>query len=67
MGPAMGAFKGHRIHLVSQAASDLNFTVVVGEEGADRLVRDLHDLLIPKAADPELFGPSWEELAKRRD
>lgn len=67
MGPAMQAFEGHRIHLMSQAASDLNFTVVVDEEGADRLVRDLHEILIPKTADPDIFGPSWEELAKRRD
>jgi diaminopimelate decarboxylase/aspartate kinase len=66
MGPAMEAFQGHRIHLVSQAASDLNFTVVVDEEGADRLVRDLHEILIPRSEDPEIFGPSWEELAKRR-
>jgi len=66
MGPAMETFAGHRIHLVSQAASDLNFTVVVDEEGADRLVRDLHAILIPKSADPDLFGPSWEELARRR-
>jgi diaminopimelate decarboxylase/aspartate kinase len=67
MGSAMKAFEGHRIHLVTQAASDLNFTLVVDEDGSDRLVRDLHALLIPTAEDPEIFGPSWEELGKRRD
>ncbi len=64
MGPVMEVFEGHRIHLVSQAASDLNFTVVVDEEGTDRLVRRLHDLLIPRSAESEVFGPSWEELSR---
>ncbi|MSR22226.1 MAG: aspartate kinase [Gemmatimonadetes bacterium] len=63
MGPVMAAFEGHRIHLVSQAASDLNFTVVVDEEGVDRLVRRLHDLLIPQSTESDVFGPSWEELS----
>ena len=64
MGPALEAFEGHRIHLVSQAASDLNFTVVVDEDGVEALVRRLHDLLIPDQPDETLFGPSWEELRR---
>jgi diaminopimelate decarboxylase/aspartate kinase len=65
MGPVLEAFEGHRIHLLSQAASDLNFTVVVDEEGADELVRKLHAVLIPEGESSEVFGPSWEELRKR--
>ncbi|MCA9546614.1 MAG: hypothetical protein KC613_19550, partial [Myxococcales bacterium] len=42
LGPALQAFEEHRIHLVSQAASDVNFTVVVDADQADRLVRALH-------------------------
>jgi diaminopimelate decarboxylase/aspartate kinase len=64
MGPVMEAFAGHRIHLVSQAASDLNFTVVVDEDGANRLVRRVHEILIPATGTTDVFGPSWEELTE---
>ncbi len=47
---------------MSQAASDLNLTVVVDEDQADRLVRLLHAQLIAQAGSPEVFGPSWEQL-----
>jgi len=63
MGDAMKSLEDHHIHLLSQAASDLNFTVVVDEEGADELVRRLHAILIPADGDGEgTFGPSWVEL-----
>lgn len=57
LGPALQAFEEQRIHLVSQAASDLNLTVVVDEDQADRLVRSLHALLFADAAADPLFGP----------
>jgi diaminopimelate decarboxylase/aspartate kinase len=50
LGPALEVFEEKKIHLVSQAASDLNLTLVVDEREADRLVRRLHDLLF---ADPD--------------
>lgn len=62
LGPALEVFEQQRIHLVSQAASDLNLTVVVDEDQADRLVRLLHAQLIAQAGSPEIFGPSWEQL-----
>lgn len=62
LGPALEVFEQQRIHLVTQAASDLNLTVVVDEEQADRLVRLLHAQLIADAGSPEVFGPSWEQL-----
>jgi diaminopimelate decarboxylase/aspartate kinase len=62
LGPALEVFEQQRIHLLSQAASDLNLTVVVDEDQADRLVRLLHAQLIAEAASPEVFGPSWEQL-----
>ncbi len=62
LGPAMEVFEQQRIHLVAQASSDLNLTVVVDEDQADRLVRQLHAQLIAEAGSPEVFGPSWEEL-----
>jgi diaminopimelate decarboxylase/aspartate kinase len=64
MGPALEAFEEKQVHLVSQAASDLNLTVVVDEDQAKDLVRKLHELLIPRSPEgSEVFGPSWEELS----
>ncbi len=62
LGPALQVFEQQRIHLLSQAASDLNLSVVVDEDQADRLVRLLHAQLIAQAGAPDVFGPSWEEL-----
>lgn len=57
LGPALEVFEEQRVHLVSQAASDLNLTFVVDEDQADRLVRDLHGLLFHHAPSDPLFGP----------
>ncbi|TVP75670.1 MAG: bifunctional aspartate kinase/diaminopimelate decarboxylase [Gemmatimonadales bacterium] len=65
MSPALESFEEHRIHLVSQAASDLNLTVVVDGDQGERLARSLHRLLLEDAVRPELFGPSWSELEGR--
>ncbi len=62
LGPALEVFEQQRIHLLSQAASDLNLTVVVDEDQADRLVRLLHAQLIAQSGSSEVFGPSWEQL-----
>jgi diaminopimelate decarboxylase/aspartate kinase len=62
LGPALGVFESERIHLVSQAASDLNLTFVVDEEQAPRLLRELHALLFEGAETDPSFGPSWREV-----
>ncbi|MEX2532033.1 MAG: bifunctional aspartate kinase/diaminopimelate decarboxylase [Gemmatimonadota bacterium] len=62
LAPALEVFEEHRIHMLSQAANDLNFTVVVDEEEGERLARQLHRTLVSQPASPRLFGPSWEEL-----
>ena len=62
IGPALKAFEEYRIHLLSQAASDLNLSFVVEEGQAHRLLQELHATLIrPGPRDP-LFGPTWDEL-----
>ncbi len=62
LGDAFALFEEHKVYLVSQAANDLNFTFVVDENQGDRLVEQLHDLLIrPLPGDPVL-GPTWEQL-----
>ena len=42
LGPALEVFEEQQVHLVTQAASDLNFSFVVDEEQAPRLVREIH-------------------------
>jgi bifunctional diaminopimelate decarboxylase / aspartate kinase len=65
LGPALELFGEHRMHLVTQAASDLNLSFVVDEDDAKRLARDLHSLLIRR--DGDVFGPAWKELQARPD
>ena len=62
IGPAFEVFAEHRIHLVSQAASDLNLSFVVEEGQAHRLLKQLHANLIRPATTDAVFGPAWSEL-----
>lgn len=62
LGPALEIFSQLRLHLVSQAASDLNLSFVVDEDDAERLARDLHHLLIGRRE--SVFGPTWLELSE---
>jgi diaminopimelate decarboxylase/aspartate kinase len=62
MGEALALFADQRIHMVSQAANDLNFTFVVDEDQGDRLVEQLHELLIKPVPGDPVLGPTWEEL-----
>jgi diaminopimelate decarboxylase/aspartate kinase len=62
LGDALALFEEQRIHLVSQAANDLNFTLVIDEEQGDRLVAQLHELLIRATVNDLVLGPSWEQL-----
>jgi diaminopimelate decarboxylase/aspartate kinase len=62
LGEALGLFAEQRIHLVSQAANDLNLTFVVDESQGAKLVADLHALLIEPVADDAVLGASWQSL-----
>ncbi|HUO81930.1 MAG TPA: bifunctional aspartate kinase/diaminopimelate decarboxylase, partial [Gammaproteobacteria bacterium] len=62
LGPALQVFEEHRIHLVSQAANDLNFTFVVDDAQGPRLVQRLHELLIPAGPADPVFGATRNEL-----
>ncbi len=62
LGPALEAFEEQQVHLVSQAASDLNLTFVVDEDQARRLVQRLHGLLFEGRRDDPLLGPTHREL-----
>ena len=65
LGAVLGLFEEQRIHLLSQAASDLNLTFVVDEDQAERLVAKLHARLFASRSEDALFGPSWETLFDR--
>ncbi len=62
LGAAFRLFAEQRVHMVGQAANDLNFTIVVDEAQGDRLVQELHDLLIRPVAGDTVLGPAWAEL-----
>jgi diaminopimelate decarboxylase/aspartate kinase len=62
LGEAFELFEEQKIYLVSQAANDLNFTFVVDESQGERLVVQLHELLIRPGAGDHVLGPTWEQL-----
>jgi len=62
LGEAFELFEEYKIYLVSQAANDLNFTFVIDEAQGDRLVSQLHDLLIRATEADPVMGPTWEQL-----
>ncbi|MFW6299433.1 MAG: bifunctional aspartate kinase/diaminopimelate decarboxylase [Oceanicaulis sp.] len=62
LAPALEMFQDKPILLVSQAANDLNFTVVVNESEGRTLAARLHEELIGPAPEGPVFGPSWSEI-----
>lgn len=62
LAPAFDVFREFEIHLVSQAANDLNFTFVVNEDHSDKLLQRLHDLLIHRVrGDDPVMGESFAQ------
>jgi len=62
LGPALEVFDEQKVHLVSQAASDLNLSFVVDEAQAPRLVRQLHAQFFATRVPDATFGDSWQAL-----
>ena len=58
LSPALSVFEEERIHLVSQAANDLNFSFVIDQEQAARLITKFHASVIRKTGSGTTFGPS---------
>ncbi|MGB7215039.1 MAG: bifunctional aspartate kinase/diaminopimelate decarboxylase [Gammaproteobacteria bacterium] len=56
-------FEEYQVHLVTQAANDLNLTFVVGSEHAQRVVQQLHALLVTRF-EGGVFGATWEQFAR---
>lgn len=62
IGPAFDVFEEQPVHLLSQAASDLNLSIVVGQGQSRRIIQSLHALLVRPSGKEGVFGPTWEEL-----
>ncbi len=61
LGGALEVFEEQQVHLVSQAANDLNLSFVVEESQVDRLLRNLHGQLFDDSTHSSLLGPTWQE------
>ncbi len=62
---AFELFEEQRVHLLSQAANDLNLTVVVDNAQAARLEAQLHALVLQELDGVPGVGPSWSEIQER--
>ena len=62
LAPVFELFEEQRIHLLSQAANDLNLTVVVDQDQADRLVQQLHGVLLTEVEGASWLGATWSAL-----
>lgn len=60
-------FEEQRVHLLSQASSDLNLTVVVDAGQAERLVEKLHARLLQEVDGSSALGPAWSTLTAPPD
>lgn len=67
LAPALEVFEEEKIHLMSQAANDLNLSFVVDRKQGPRLVSKLHSSIVRKTGGSTAFGLSWEELFKTDD
>ncbi|MDX1582754.1 MAG: bifunctional aspartate kinase/diaminopimelate decarboxylase [Thermoanaerobaculia bacterium] len=64
LSPALTALDEQPVHLISQSASDVDFTFVVDEQYADRVVRRLHATFFDHQPIDDIFGPSWSALMR---
>jgi diaminopimelate decarboxylase/aspartate kinase len=58
LGPALELFDEQKIHLLTQASSDVSLSLLVDADQAPRLVRELHQLLFSQAEEPARLGPA---------
>ncbi len=61
LGGLFEVFEAQKIHLLSQAANDLNLTFVVDEDQVERLAQKIHTLLIEQNPKSYYLSRSWQE------
>ncbi len=64
--PIISNFSEQRIYLTSQSSNDLNTSIVVEEDQADKLLIALHSGLIVENANHYGFGATWQDLQARK-
>ena len=67
LGPALEVLDEQKLYLVTQAASDLNFTFVVDNVHAQRLTNKLHSQIFGQIGPDQLFGSTHRELFESPD
>jgi aspartate kinase len=61
--PALMIFRNFKVHMMTQAANDLNLTFVVDDEHAEPIATELHNLYSRTVNSPRTFGKTWTSLA----
>ncbi len=61
LGSALEVFDEQQVHLISLAANDLNLTFVIDESKAEKLLQQLHNLLIENNPQSFYYSKSWHE------
>lgn len=62
LGTVLKTFKEKKCFLMTQASSDLNFSFLVSEEDADKIVEELHTICFGTVSNDSLLGESWQDL-----
>ena len=65
--PALEELEETKIHLISQSASDLNFTFAVDENRSEQVVSKLHMDYFSPPQGIFTFGKSWAELIQKQE
>lgn len=62
LSPTLEILTDHKIYIVSQSESNLNFTFIIDETHVDRVVSKIHSSFFSSENYPAIFGPSWNQL-----
>ena len=62
--PSLQAFETNTVYLLSQAANDLNITLVVDRDQANKIANSLHEYLIGSKGNTEQFGATAIEMKR---
>ena len=65
--PSLQAFETNTVYLMSQAANDLNITLVVDRDQANKIANSLHEYLIGSKGNTDQFGATATEMKRLYD
>ena len=60
--PIFDVFRENKIHMVTQASNDLNFTFVIDSELSYKIIHKIHRVLTKNFSEDGIFGKTWEQL-----